>query len=255
MSLITTALQWQSYTPEHDCLKDKIILVTGAADGIGKAVSMAAAKHGATVIMLDKKTRHLEKVYDSILAQKFAEPVMLPFDLLESSPQAFDIILDGIMNDFGRLDGLLHNAAELGSPSPMDQYDVEYWQKVMLTNLQAPYFLTRGLLPALKESEKAQLLFTSAKCGRSPTAYWGAYGVAYGGIEAQMKIWAEELENPSNIVVNSVDPGAVRTSLRRRSHPGESQDSLVPPQEITNAYIMLLSGQHSHFGERLTIQE
>ena len=255
MSLPTTALQWQAFTPDPQCLANKTILITGAADGIGKAVSIAAAKHGATVILLDKKTRHLEKVYDSINQQGFAEPVMLPFDLLETNPQATDIILDGIMADFGHLDGLLHNAAELGSPSPMDQYDLEYWQKVMLVNLQAPYFLTRGLLPALKESKQAQLIFTSAQCGRQPGAYWGAYGVAYGGLEAQMKIWAEELENPTNIIVNSIDPGAVRTSLRRRSHPGESQDSIVAPQNITNAYIMLLCGNHNHFGEYLTIQK
>ena len=255
MSLPTTTLQWQKFTPKPQCLNNKIILITGAADGIGKTVSIAAAKYGATVIMLDKKTRHVEKVYDHIKEQGFAEPVMLPFDLLNTSPQSVEIILDGIMSDFGRLDGLLHNAAELGSPSPMDQYDIEYWQKVMLVNLQAPYFLTRGLLPALKESQQAQLIFTSAKCGRQPSAYWGAYGVAYGGIETQMKIWAEELENPSNIIVNSIDPGAVRTSLRRRSHPGESQESIVPPQSISNAYIQMLSGQHSHFGEHLTIQE
>ena len=255
MSHKTLPLQWQSYLPGKNSLHNKIILITGAADGIGKAVSMAAAKQGATVIMLDKKTRHLEKVYDSIIDQGFTEPVMLPFDLLETTPQSIDIILEGILTDFGRLDGLLHNAAELGSPSPLDQYDIEYWQKVMLVNLQAPYFLTRGLLPALKESKQAQVLFTSAKCGRAPSAYWGAYGVAYGGIEVQMKIWAEELENPSDIIINSIDPGAVRTSFRRRSHPGESQDSIVPPQDITNAYMMLFAGEHSHFGEQLTIQE
>ncbi len=251
----TTPLDWQSYIPKPQCLSDKRILITGAADGIGKAVSIAAAKLGATVIMLDKKTRHLEKVYDSIIEQGFSEPVMLPFDLLDCTPQAVDVINDGIMEDFGRLDGLLHNAAELGSPSPMDQYDYEYWQKVLQTNLQAPYFLTRGLLPVLKASESAQVIFTSAKCGRSPTAYWGAYGVAYGGLEAQMKIWADELENPTNLIINSIDPGAVRTSFRRRSHPGESQDNLLAPQAITNAYIQLLSGNHAHFGKQLTIQE
>lgn len=251
----TTSFDWHSYQPTKNCLNDKIILVTGAADGIGKAVSIACAKQGATVIMLDKKTRHLEKVYDAIKEQGFAEPVMLPLDLLNCTPEAAEQINDGILTDFGRLDGLLHNAAELGSPSPMDQYDYEYWQKVMQTNLQAPYFLTRALLPALKASKRAQLLFTSAKCGRAPTAYWGAYGVAYGGLEAQMKIWADELENPSNICVNSIDPGAIRTAFRRRSHPGESQDSLIAPQAITAAYIKLLSGQHTHFGQQLTLQE
>ena len=251
----TTSFDWQSYSPTKNCLRDKIILVTGAADGIGKAVSTACAEYGATVIMLDKKTRHLEKVYDAIIERGFTEPVMLPLDLLSCTPETAETINQGIETDFGQLDGLLHNAAELGSPSPMDQYDYEYWQKVMQINLQAPYFLTRGLLPTLQASERAQLLFTSAKCGRSPAAYWGAYGIAYGGLEAQMKIWAEELENPSNICVNSIDPGPVRTAFRRRSHPGESQESLLAPQAITNAYIKLLSGDHHHFGDQLTLQE
>ena len=250
----TTFFDWQSYKAAENSLQNKVILITGAADGIGKAVSLAAAKHGATVILLDKKTRHLEKVYDSILAQKSPEPVMLPFDLLNCSPDAALTIANGIIEDFGHLDGLLHNAAELGSPSPMDQYDFEYWQKVLQTNLQAPYFLTRMLLPALHAAEHAQLLFTSADVGRTPCAYAGAYGVAYAGLEAQMSIWADELENPSNIKINSIDPGPIRTSLRRRSHPGESQDSLLPPQAIIPAYLKLLTGDHNYHGRALSLQ-
>lgn len=255
----TTLLDWEQYNVPEKCLLNKIILVTGAADGIGKAVSIASAKHGATVILLDKKTRHLEKVYDLITAQGSAEPVMLPFDLLSCTPNTAQTIANGIMKDFGRLDGLLHNAAELGSPSPMDQYDFEYWQKVMHTNLQAPYFLTRMLLPALnaatlQDNNNAQLLFTSDISGREPSAYSGAYGIAYGGLEAQMLVWADELENPTNIKVNSIDPGPIRTSLRRRSHPGESQDTLLPPQSITLAYLKLLSGDHSHHGHALSLQ-
>ena len=251
----TTFFDWQRYQPSENNLLNKIILVTGAADGIGKAVSLAAAKHGATVILLDKKTRHLEKVYDAIVAQGSTEPVMLPFDLLNCTPDAAQTIANGVMQDFGRLDGLLHNAAELGSPSPMDQYDFEYWQKVMHINLQAPYFLTRMLLPALNaDKNNSQLIFTSDASGRSPSAYSGAYGVAYGGLEAQMRIWADELENPTNINVNSVDPGPVRTSLRRRSHPGENQDTLTPPQTLVPAYLKLLAGDHSFHGEALSLQ-
>jgi len=258
----TTFFDWENYKAPENCLLNKTILVTGAADGIGKTVSIASAKHGATVILLDKKTRHLEKVYDAIVAQGSAEPVMLPFDLLNCTPDAALTIANGVTQDFGHLDGLLHNAAELGSPSPMDQYDFEYWQKVMQTNLQAPYFLTRMLLPALraaddlpnKDQGKPQILFTSDQSGRTPSAYSGAYGIAYAGLEAQMKVWAEELENPSNIKINSIDPGPIRTSLRRRSHPGESQDRLIPPQAIIPAYLKLLSGDHSFHGQALSLQ-
>ncbi len=251
----TTLVDWRSFNAEKQLLADKTILITGAAQGIGQAVSLSAAQHGATVILLDKKNRHLEKTYDEIVALGYPEPVMLPQNLQHCDPQTAMNIAEGIAQDFGHLDGLLHNAAELGSPSPMDQYDLLYWQEVMQVNLQAPYFLTRALLPQLREADNAQVLFTTARCARTPSAYWGAYGVAYGGVEAQMKIWADELENPTTIQVNSIDPGPVKTTLRRRSHPGESAEKLPSPSEIAPAYLQLLSGQHEFNGVCLRLQE
>lgn len=246
-------LNWEHFSAESQSLRDKVILITGAADGIGRAVTLAFAQHGATVLMLDKKSRHLEKLYDQIIKQGFAEPVILPVDLLELTPETATRLAQAVQNDIGHLDGLLHNAAELGSPSPMDQYDITYWNTVMQVNLQAPYFLTRALLPLLKQDHQTQLLFTSADVGRKPIAYWGAYSIAAAGLEAQMSIWAEELENISNLRINSLDPGPIRTSFRRRSHPGESQTSLRAPNEIVDAYLYLFSGQCDLHGKQLTL--
>ncbi len=246
-------LDWQAYQTTQDAFKDKVVMVTGAADGIGRSITIALAKHGATVIMLDKKSRHLEKLFDQIMERDYVEPVILPVDLLEITPESATKLAQAVYDDFGKLDGLLHNAAELGSPSPLDQYDLEYWNKVMHTNLQAPYFLTRALLPLLKQDDTTNILFTTADVARQPQAYWGAYAIAYAGLETQMKIWAEELENISNVKVNSIDPGPVRTSFRRRSHPGESQDSLLTPQALTPAYLMLFENKSLH-GEKLSLQ-
>lgn len=246
-------IDWQNYQASPTHLKGKTILVTGAADGIGKAVTIALAEQGATVLMLDKKSRHLEKLFDRIQDRGYAEPIILPIDLLEVTPETATQLAQSISDEFGLLDGLLHNAAELGSPSPLDQYDMEYWNKVMHINLQAPYILTRALLPLLRQQQQTNILFTSADVGREATAYWGAYSIAYAGLEAQMSIWAQELEKTSNIKVNSIDPGAVRTVLRRRSHPGESQESLATPQSISPAYLKILSGQHTFHGQRLTL--
>jgi len=124
----------------------------------------------------------------------------------------------------------------------------------MQTNLHAPYFLTRALLPLLKHESTTNVLFTSANVGRDAAAYWGAYAIAYAGLESQMKIWAEELENTSNIKINSIDPGAVRTSFRRRSHPGESQEKLPAPQSIVNAYLCIFDSNQDLHGEQLTVQ-
>ncbi len=248
-----TNFEWQNYVPQNSALNGKVILVTGAADGIGKAVTIALAKHGASVLMLDKKARHLEKLSDEMVERGYAEPIILPIDLMEVTPETATTLAQAVLDDIGHLDGLLHNAAELGSPSPLDQYDMEYWNSVMHTNLQAPYVLTRALLPLLKQDHTTNILFTSADVGRNAAPYWGAYSIAYAGLEAQMTIWAEELETVSNIKVNSIDPGAVRTTLRRRSHPGESQDSLATPQSITPAYLKLLAGDHDFHGQRLSI--
>ncbi|MBX2849481.1 MAG: SDR family NAD(P)-dependent oxidoreductase [Acidiferrobacterales bacterium] len=251
---MTILLDWQSYRANENSFKDKIIMVTGAADGIGRSVTIDLAKHGATVIMLDKKSRHLEKLFDQIMERGYIEPIILPVDLLEVTPDSATQLAQAVYDDFGKLDGLLHNAAELGSPSPMDQYDLEYWNMAMHTNLQAPYFLTRALLPLLKQEHTTNMLFTSADVARHPQAFWGAYAIAYAGVEAQMEIWAAELENTSNIKINSIDPGPVRTSFRRRSHPGESQDTLVTPQAITGAYLMMLENTELH-GQKLAIQK
>jgi len=250
---MTQILDWQNYQADKKEFADKVILVTGAADGIGRAVTLALAEQGANVLMLDKKARHLEKLFDLITERGFAEPVILPFDLLEVTPESATTLAQAVNDDIGRLDGLLHNAAELGSPSPLDQYDINYWNQVMHINLQAPYFLTRALLPLLKQEHQTNVLFTSADVGRQPLAYWGAYSIAYAGLEAQMSLWAEELEAVSNIKVNSIDPGAVRTTFRRRSHPGESQETLATPQSITPAYLKLLSPSHSLHGQALTV--
>lgn len=246
-------LDWQTYKAAENAFQDKTILVTGAADGIGRSISIALAKHGATVIMLDKKSRHLEKLFDQIMERGYVEPVILPVDLLEITPESATQLAQAVLDDFGKLDGLLHNAAELGSPSPLDQYDLEYWNEVMHTNLQAPYFLTRALLPLLKQDTTTNIIFTTADVARHPEAYWGAYSIAYAGLEAQMKIWAEELENISNIKVNSIDPGPVRTSFRRRSHPGENQNSLATPQSIVDAYLKLLSEKNTAHGKQLML--
>ena len=250
---MTNTFNWQDHKTEKDAFSDKVIMVTGAADGIGKAVTIALAEHGATVLMLDKKSRHLEKLFDEIVERGYQEPIILPVDLLEVTPESATELAQAIHDDIGQLDGLLHNAAELGSPSPLDQYDMQYWNEVMHINLQAPYFLTRALLPLLKQDYTTNLLFTSADVGRHAAAYWGAYSIAYAGLEAQMTIWAEELEAVSNIKVNSIDPGPVRTSFRRRSHPGESQESLTSPMSITSAYLKLLANSNTEHGSKITL--
>jgi NAD(P)-dependent dehydrogenase (short-subunit alcohol dehydrogenase family) len=238
-------IEWQDYVPGTGLFSDSVILVTGAAGGIGRTVTIALAAEGATVIMLDRKLRHMEKLYDMIVEQGHTEPVLLPRDLLTLDPKTCEQIAAGIEADFGSLTGILHNAAELGSPSPLAQYSPEAWSQVMQVNLQAPWILTRTLMPLLEIAPRASVLFSSAACGRDPAPNWGAYAIAYAGVEAQVKIWAAETENISNIRFNSIDPGPVNTEMRRRSHPGESPAASLSPDDIAAAYLYLL-GEDSH---------
>ena len=248
-------LHWRAINSQNINLNGKQVLITGAANGIGRAVTIELARRGACVVMLDHKSRHLEKLADQLAEQNLPAPVILPFDLNELDEHSATQIAQAVHDDLGHLDCLLHNAAELGSPSPMRQYDLSYWRQVMQINSEASYLLTRALLPLLELAPKSQVLFTTADCGREPQAYWGAYGIAYAAVEAQMSIWAEELANTSNIKINSLDPGPVRTKLRRRSHPGEDQGQLATPQQLAAAYAWLIDQSHTWHGKRLRLVE
>ena len=146
---MTNTFDWKNHQTDKNEFADKVIMVTGAADGIGKAVTIALAEHGATVLMLDKKSRHLEKLFDEITERGYQEPIILPIDLMEITPESATELAQAIHNDIGRLDGLLHNAAELGSPSPLDQYDMEYWNSVcLLYTSPSPRDLSTSRMPS-----------------------------------------------------------------------------------------------------------
>lgn len=230
----------KDYQARPDLLKDRIILVTGAGDGIGAAAAKACAAHGATVILLGRTTRKLEKVYDEIEAAGHPTPAIYPMNLEGAAPKDYADMAETIENEFGRLDGLLHNASLLGTLTPLGQYNLEQWGKVMQVNLNAPYLMTCACLELLKKSDDASLVFTSSSVGRKGRAYWGAYGISKAATENMMQIWADELENNTSIRVNSINPGATRTAMRAKAYPGEDPSSNPYPAEIMNAYLYLL---------------
>jgi NAD(P)-dependent dehydrogenase (short-subunit alcohol dehydrogenase family) len=230
----------KAYQASPDLLKDRIILVTGAGDGIGAAAAKTCAAHGATVILLGRTTRKLEKVYDEIEAAGDPTPAIYPMNLEGAAPKDYADMAETIENEFGRLDGLLHNASLLGTLTPLGQYNLEQWVKVMQVNLNAPYLMTCACLELLKKSDDASLLFTSSSVGRKGRAYWGAYGVSKAAIENMMQTWADELENNTSIRVNSINPGATRTAMRAKAYPGEDPSVNPYPSEIMNAYLYLL---------------
>lgn len=229
-----------TYNPPPDLLAGRVILVTGAADGIGCAIAAACAEHGATLVLSDKEQGDLNALYDLIDAAGDAEPAILPLDLEKADEQAFQAAADVIGTELGRLDGLVHCAAFAPFLSRIDDYDAGEWERVLRINLTAPFLLTQACLPLLRAAPDASVVFTSDRVGRRGMAYWGAFCAAKFGVEGLMQTLAEETATCGSIRVNSIDPGVVRTGLRARLYPGEDPHDLPPPQSAAPRYLYLL---------------
>jgi len=236
-------------------LEDKVILVTGANRGFGLAITMDLAKAGATVIMLGRDLGSLEYAYDAVVDAGYKEPILYPLDLEGATPENYQELQDDILDKFKKLDGLIHNAAILGTQMPIDQYDIKLWYTTLQINLSAPFMLTQFLIPALMKSDDARILFLSSTVGRKARAYWGAYSVSKFGIEGFAKTLSEELEK-TQITVNTINPGKIRTEMRRTAYPAEDASTVPKPEEKSPVIVYLLSNKGSKInGEQLTIVE
>jgi NAD(P)-dependent dehydrogenase (short-subunit alcohol dehydrogenase family) len=231
---------YQHYQPPPDLLRGRVIAITGAGDGIGRAVALAAAAHGAELVLIGRSVNKLEAVHAQIAALKQAEASIAPLDLEQAIARDYDALAEALQRRYGRLDGLLHNAAMLGVLAPIEQYDVPTWCRVLHVNLTAAFALTQVLLPLLRGASDASIVFTSSGAARHPGAYWGAYAVSKAGIEALSGVLAQEFERAGNPRVNAINPGAVRTRLRRQAYPAEELSRLASPEDIVQPYLWLL---------------
>jgi NAD(P)-dependent dehydrogenase (short-subunit alcohol dehydrogenase family) len=221
-------------------LSGRVVLVTGAGSGIGRAVSLALAQSGAQVILLGRTVKKLEAVHAEIEKTGGAEASIVPLDLEKALAADYEAVAAAIEQRYGRLDGLLHNAALLGALTPIEQYDVPMFMRVMHVNVTAAFVLTQSLLPLLRKSADASVLFTSSGVGARGRAYWGAYAVSKFAVEGLTQVLAPELENTSSVRVNIIDPGKVRTTMRRAAYPSEDQQTLPTPESLTAPYLALL---------------
>lgn len=228
------------YQAPPELLKDKVILVTGAGDGIGRAAAIAYASHGAKVILLGRTVTRLEAVYDQIIDLGGPEPIIHPLDLAKAGEPDYQQVADAIDEQFGRLDGLLHNAGILGQRTPIGKYHPAVWQEVMQVNLNAAFLLTRALLPLLQAAKEASIIFTSSGVGRSGRAYWGAYAVSKFATEGLAQVLSHELEEISQVRVNCINPGATRTNMRAAAYPAEDPAILKTPEQLMPVYLYLM---------------
>ena len=228
------------YQPAPQMLRNKTIVVTGAGDGIGRAAAMAYAAHGATVILVGRTESKLEQVYDQIEAAGYAKPALVPLDLRAVTEDNVIHLAAGLAQEFPHLDGLLHNASVLGERRPIESAGYASWQDVMQVNVNAQFLLTRHLLPLLQAAPAASIIYTSSSVGRTGRAYWGAYAVSKFATEGLMQVLADELENTSKVRVNSLNPGATNTAMRRTAYPAERPTDNPAPEDIMSTYLYLL---------------
>ena len=237
---MSTAFDPRRFTPQPTELAGRVIAITGASDGLGRAVAIDCARHGASVVLIGRSARKLEAVRERIETLGSGAAMIAALDLEKSLAPDYQAVASTVLERFGRLDGLLHNAAVLGTLSPIEHYDVPTWCRVLHVNLTAAFALTHVLLPALKLSADASIVFTSSGVGRHGRAYWGAYAVSKFGIEGLTQVLAAELENLTGIRVNALNPGKARTRMRRQAYPAEPLEELPLPESLTGPYLALL---------------
>lgn len=226
--------------PQNTDLNNKTILVTGAGDGIGKAASIAFAKSGATVILLGRTVKKLEEVYDEIMKEGGSEPAIVPLDLNGATQRHYQEMAATIESQFGKLDGVLHNASLLGDLQPFAQITETQFNEVMQVNLNSTFLMTQALLPALKKAPLASVVFTSSGVGSQGRAYWGTYSISKFATEGMMQTLADEYSN-STLRFNCINPGATRTQMRAKAFPAEDRDTLKTPEDLMPLYQFLMA--------------
>jgi NAD(P)-dependent dehydrogenase (short-subunit alcohol dehydrogenase family) len=232
------------FIPEAGLLRGRIILVTGASGGFGGALSLECARAGASVILSGRNGAKLDALYDEIEALGAPQPAIAKLDLATATAVDYDQLAKTVADEFGRLDGLVHAAALLGDRTPLEQYDVPTWCRVLHVNLTAPFILTQVLLPSMRNSTDASVIFVSSGVVKSPRPFWGAYAVSKSGLESVRSMLSQELESEGNIRVNSVNPGRMRTGMRAAAYPAEDPNTLPNPVSIAGPFLYLL-GPHA----------
>jgi len=233
----------KQFAAAPDLLSGRVILITGASSGLGRALAIECARAGASVILSGRNGAKLERVYDEIESLGAPQPAIAMLDLAVATAVDYDNLAKTIGSEFGKLDGVVHAAALLGERTPLEQYDVPTWCRVLHVNLTAPFILTQVLLPDLRRSADASVIFVSSAVVTNPRPFWGAYAVSKAALESVRSMLTQELDGEPNIRVNSVNPGRMRTPMRAAAYPAEDPNTVPTPASVCGTFLYLLSAQ------------
>ena len=239
----------EGWAPQAESLRERVVLIVGASGGLGRASALAAARAGANVVLLGRKVRALEKVYDEIIALNQtglnqAAPALYPLDLSGATPRDYEELATTIEREYHRLDGIVHAAAHFDGLRPASEIAPEEWMRALHVNLTAPFLLTQACLPLLQTSADASVVFVLDDPARMGKAYWGGYGAAKHAVAGIASILHEETEN-SSVRVHALLPAPMRTALRRTAYFGENTVALPTPDASAAAVVYLLGAPGS----------
>ena len=224
-------------------MKNKVILITGANKGIGKMLSLEFSKMGVNIVLLGRNEESLDSVYDEIITTTSTKPLIIKCDLSNIDINSAKQISDEIMGVYGRLDGVIFNAAKLGKMSTIEDYEEDIWKEVFNINLHSAFIISKEILPALKAAPNGRIIFTSSGVAEVGKAFWGAYSASKFAVKGLAEILRDELDTTSNVKVFNYDPGKTRTSMRALAYPAENPQDLKEPKVLFNDYLWFFSDE------------
>jgi len=226
-------------SPAPRPLAGRAILLSGAHGGLGAEAARACAAAGATLVLLGRRLPRLNRVYDAV-AQAGPEPLLYPLDLEGASPEDYAVLAERVQAELGRLDGVLHCAAEFRGLTPLEHQDPAAFARAVHVNLTAPWWLVQACLPLLRQAADASVVLAVDDPARVGQAYWGGYGVAQHGLRALVGMLAAELAG-TPVRVAGLQPGPMRTPLRARAYADDLDGRVREPAAYAGACVTLLS--------------